>query len=147
MKKKKKTKSKKRVDLREKVLELLSDSRIHPTVERVHQKLKKKIKGVSKSAIKRHLLSLKQEGKIWELDIGVGVSRYSAASYFHYHFVCNDCQNIYDIRIPTMRNLDERVMQLTGFRIISHRLAFFGLCDICKLKKHPKNQKKQSIKR
>lgn len=135
MARKKPKKTKQKVNPRDIILELLIDSKSHPDAVWLHEKLKKKIKGISPAVIHRSLCALKDSGQIWELDFGKGVSRYSSALHFHYHFICNACQKIYDLRIPPMRPLDEKVMQLTGFRILSHRLIFFGVCDVCKLKR------------
>lgn len=130
-----KNKPTKKLNARDEIRDVLVDSKVHPSAEWLHEKLKKKLRGLSLAAVQRNLRGLKDEGQIWELDFGKGVSRYSAALHFHYHFICNACQKIYDLRIPPMRQLDEKVMQLTGFRILSHRLVFFGVCDVCKLKK------------
>jgi len=141
---KKQRKPKKKIDLRKIILDLLIDTKSHPDSEWIYGKVKKKAKGISLGVVQRNLRALKDSGEIWELDFGRGISRYSAAIHFHYHFICNTCQKIYDLRIPPMRQLDEKVMQLTGFRILSHRLVFFGLCDVCKAKKQDKiNRKKR----
>jgi Fe2+ or Zn2+ uptake regulation protein len=120
---------------RQEILGLLVHSKSHPTADWIYQKLKKKFKNLSLGTVYRNLRILKEKGEIWELNFGTGFSRFDAISHSHYHFVCDSCQNIYDIKIPPMKNLDDRVMQLTGFRILSHRLIFFGLCDVCKLKR------------
>ena len=125
---------------RQKILDLLVNSKSHPTADWIYLKLKKKFKNLSLGTVYRNLRILKETGQIWELNFGTGFSRFDAASHSHYHFVCSSCQKIYDIKIPPMRELDDRVIQLTGFRILSHRLVFFGLCDVCKLKKK-KNSK------
>ena len=129
---------------REKILSLLISSKSHPTADWVYRKLKTKFKNLSLGTVYRNLRILKEKGQIWELDFGTGLSRFDAVTHSHYHFICKACQNIYDIRIPPMKDLDDKVMQFTGFRILSHRLVFFGLCDICKLKKkkNHKNSKK-----
>lgn len=126
---------------RQKILELLLNSKSHPTADWVYQKLKKKFKNLSLGTVYRNLRVLKEKGQIWELNFGTGLSRFDAIGHSHYHFVCNACQNIYDINIPPMKELEDRVMQMTGFRIMSHRLLFFGLCDVCKIKKQRNNNR------
>jgi hypothetical protein len=59
------------------------------------------------------------------------LSHFDAILHSHYHFICKNCHKIYDIRIPAIKELDEKVRTMTGFRIYSHRLEFFGLCDAC----------------
>lgn len=131
---------------RQKILEFLVDSKSHPTADWIYGKLKKKFKSLSLGTVYRNLRILKEQGQAWEHNFGTGLSRFEAIVNSHYHFVCNSCQNIYDLKIPPMRSLDDRVMQLTGFRILSHRLVFLGLCDVCKLKKQ-KNNKNTAIKK
>ena len=125
---------------RQKILDLLVNSKSHPTADWIYRKLKKRFRNLSLGTVYRNLRILKETGQIWELNFGTGLSRYDAVAHSHYHFICNSCQNIYDIKIPPMRGLDDRVIQLTGFRILSHRLVFFGLCDVCKLKKKKNNR-------
>jgi len=118
-----------------KILQLIESCPIHPTAYWIHKKLKKKFKGVTIGRVYRNLRVLKEEGKIWELDFGTGVSCFAAVKHPHYHFVCNHCQKIYDIKITPLKEIEDKIAQLTGFRILSHRLEFFGLCDKCKMKK------------
>lgn len=125
---------------RQEILDFLINSKSHPTADWVYQKLKKRIKNLSLGTVYRNLRILKERGQIWELNFGSGLSRFDAIGHSHYHFVCNACRNIYDIKIPPIRSLDDKVMQMTGFRILSHRLLFFGLCDVCKLKKQKNNK-------
>ncbi len=129
---------------RQKILDFLLNSKSHPTANWIYQKLKKKFKNLSLGTVYRNLRILKEKGQIWELNFGTGLSRFDAIGHSHYHFICSACQNIYDIKIPPMKELEDRVTQMTGFRILSHRILFFGICDVCKLKR-PKNYK--SIKR
>ena len=142
---KKNKKSYRKIKHRQKILEFLVDTKLHPNAELIFCKLKKRFRDLTLNTVQRNLRLLKENGQIWELDFGTGLSRFSAAIHFHYHFICNSCQNIYDIRIPPAKELDEKVTQLTGFRIFSHRLVFFGLCDECKLKKQKKNNKNRKL--
>jgi len=123
---------------RMKILQIVESSLIHPTVHWIHKKLKKKFKGATIGRVYRNLRVLKEEGKVWELDFGTGVSCFAAVKHAHYHFICNSCQKVYDIRITPLKEIEDKITQLTGFRILSHRLEFFGLCDKCKLKKKTK---------
>ena len=120
---------------RQEILDLLVKTKSHSTAEWVYKKLKRKFRDLNLGTVHRNLRMLKESGKIWELDFGTGLSCFDAVMHSHYHFMCNLCRNIYDIRIPQMRELDDKVMQFTGFRVLSHRLVFFGLCDVCKLKR------------
>jgi len=126
---------------RQKILEILVSSNTHPTVRWIHQRLKRKFRGVTLGRVFRNLRVLKEEGKVWELDFfGSGVSCFAAVKHSHYHFICSGCKNIYDIKIAPIKEVEDKISQLTGFRIFSHRLEFFGLCDVCKLKKRNRKE-------
>ena len=116
---------------RKKILELLTNTKEHMTADMIHSKLRPKFPKLSLGTVYRNLRILKEQGQIWELDFGTGLSHFDAVMHSHYHFICKNCHKIYDIRIPAIKELDDRVRALTGFRIYSHRLEFFGSCDTC----------------
>jgi len=125
---------------RQEILDFLLKCESHPTADYVYQRMKKKFRNLSLGTVYRNLRILKERGQIWELDFGTGFSRFDAVAHSHYHFICDSCQKIYDLKIPPMKGLEDKVVQMTGFRILSHRLVFFGLCDVCKLKKQKNNK-------
>lgn len=116
---------------RQKILSCLVNSKEHPTAEQIYKKLKPRFQRLSLGTVYRNLRILKEQGQIWELDFGTGLSHFDAVVHSHYHFICKNCRKIYDIKIPAIKELDDRVRAMTGFRIFSHRLEFFGLCDAC----------------
>lgn len=116
---------------RQKILELLTNTKEHPTADQIYKKIKGKFPRLSLGTVYRNLRILKEQGQIWELDFGTGLSHFDAVVHSHYHFICKNCRRIYDIRIPSIKELDDKVRTMTGFRIYSHRLEFFGLCDAC----------------
>lgn len=129
---------------RQKILELLTNTKDHPTAEQIYKKLKPRFGRLSLGTVYRNLRVLKEQGQIWEMDFGSGLSHFDAVVHSHYHFICKNCRRIYDIRIPAIKELDDKVRTITGFRIYSHRLEFFGLCDICNQRQqvHPAHEEK-----
>jgi len=119
---------------RKEILDLLKGKTDHLTAEYIYKRLKKKFKHLSLGTVYRNLRILKEKGLIWELDFGGRFSIFDGLTFPHYHFVCNSCQKVFNIRIPAIKELDYRVRELTGFVVDHHRLEFFGLCDICKEK-------------
>jgi len=125
---------------REEILNLLRDRADHPTAEWLYKRLKKKFKKLTLGAIYRNLEVLRERGLIWELVFEKGVSRFDGITSPHYHFICNSCYKVFNLRIPPIKELDYKVKELTGFVVDYHRLEFFGLCDTCK-KKMRENKK------
>lgn len=120
---------------RKQILDLLKGKTDHLTAEYIYKRLKKKFRRLSLGTVYRNLRILKERNLIWELDFGGGFSIFDGLTSPHYHFICNSCQKVFNLRIPAMRELDYKVRELTGFQVDYHRLEFFGLCDTCKRKK------------
>ncbi len=119
---------------RKEILDLIKSRTDHLTAEYIYKRLKKKFRRLSLGTVYRNLKALKEKGLVWELDFGGGLSYFDGLTSPHYHFICNYCQKVFNIRIPAIKELDYKVRELTGFQVDFHRLEFFGLCDICKEK-------------
>jgi Fe2+ or Zn2+ uptake regulation protein len=48
----------------------------------------------------------------------------------HHHFLCKKCRKITEIDLCLIEN-QTKLLEKKGFREISHRLEFFGLCPQC----------------
>ena len=120
---------------RKEILDLFKGKTDHLTAEYIYKRLRKKFRRLSLGTVYRNLKILKERRLVWELDFGGGISYFDGLTSPHYHFICNSCQKVFNIRIPAIKELDYKVRELTGFVVDHHRLEFFGLCDTCKRKK------------
>ena len=116
---------------REAILRVLKRTTSHVTADWVYEQVRKEIPNISLGTVYRNLKSLKQEGKILELDLAGTISRFEANTRNHYHFRCEQCGRIYDVDEPVNKESDERVVRKTGFKVSYHRLEFRGLCKDC----------------
>ncbi len=116
---------------REAILRVLKRTSSHVTADWVYEQVRKEIPNISLGTVYRNLKSLKQEGKILELDLAGTVSRFEANAQNHYHFRCEQCGRIFDVDEPVNGEFDERVTRKTGFKVSNHRLEFRGLCKDC----------------
>jgi Fur family ferric uptake transcriptional regulator len=80
-----------------------------------------------------HLLVEMQMVK--RFDLGDGVARYELLAEgddgHHHHLVCTRCSAVVEIDECFTRELEERVARENGFKAITHRLEFFGICPEC----------------
>src|SRR5512136_1321888 len=83
------------------ILEVLKNTKSHPTADWVYDKVKKKIPNISLGTVYRNLNILKSQGEILELCYGKGFSRFDGNSSQHYHFTCEHCGRILDVENPT----------------------------------------------
>jgi len=117
---------------RQKILEILQSTEIHPTATWVYDRLKKEWPSLSLGNVYRNLNILVEQGSILELKFGSTFDRYCANIKPHYHFICEKCSAIKDLDLPPNHELNIKVQKMTNYIITNHRLEFFGLCDKCK---------------
>lgn len=116
---------------REAILKVLKATNCHPTADWIYEEVRKEIPNISLGTIYRNLRLLQQSGEILEIDLSGTISRFDGNPNNHYHFRCESCGRILDVDEPINIELDGRVAQKTGFKILYHRLEFRGLCQEC----------------
>ena len=114
------------------VLNVLASSPDHPSAETIYAKLKEHYPTMSLATVYKTINLLKREGEILELEFSDLGNRYDGKKpYPHPHVICTGCGMIID---PAQLNLEEitiKMMEETGFKILTHRLDFYGLCPEC----------------
>lgn len=115
------------------VIKVLSESKGHPSVEKIHEKLKKDFPTISLATVYRNIMTIKELGEVLELGFADGSNRYDGNNpYPHPHVVCVKCRKIIDPDLATLQDMTKELAEETGFRILSHRLDFFGVCPDCR---------------
>ena len=86
----------------------------------------------NKTTVYRALEILRKEGKVKQVVFSDGIMRYEIAGLkHHHHAVCMKCKKITDVVFSDHHRLTEQVVGRTGYRIFSHSMEFFGLCQKC----------------
>ena len=119
---------------RNRLLEILQNTKTHPTADWLYEKLKKEYPTLSLGNLYRNLHILEEQGLIEKIHFGSTYDRYDAVTQNHYHFICENCHAIIDIEMPVDTVLNKKVEAQTGFSITTHKTRFYGLCDKCKNK-------------
>jgi Fur family peroxide stress response transcriptional regulator len=115
------------------ILEVLKGTTSHPTADWIYNEVRKEIPNISLGTVYRNLRLLSESGEILELVLCGSLSRFDARNDNHYHFRCEKCGQVFDVDEPVNFELDKIAARRTGFRIIYHRLEFYGLCLECQL--------------
>ena len=117
------------------VLKILAASEEHPSVEQIYERVKVDFPMTSLATIYKTVTLLKEMGEVLELGFSDGSNRYDGNKpYPHPHLICTKCRNIVDPKVPTLSELPQEVARSTGYRLVSHRLDFFGICPQCQEK-------------
>lgn len=75
-------------------------------------------------------------GLVQRVDFGDGLARFEVADeapggHHHHHLLCRRCQRIVQLDDCILAQLERDLSRRHGFRDITHRLEFFGVCPSC----------------
>lgn len=117
------------------VLKILGESIGHPTVEEIHAQVQGKFPTTSLATTYKTVALMKELDEVLELGFVDGSNRYDGHNpYPHPHLICTGCNKILDPDLSMLQDMAAEVARKTGFRILNHRLDFFGLCPECQKK-------------
>ncbi len=114
------------------ILEELSNVKTHPTADSVFKMARKRMPAISFGTVYRNLNSLKEETRITEITIVKYSCRYDGNTDIHYHYYCLDCNRVFDVDKPLLKELNKIMSDNSGFEINYHRINFYGKCRECK---------------
>jgi Fur family peroxide stress response transcriptional regulator len=114
------------------ILKILASSQGHPSVERIYEQVREIFPTTSLATIYKTVMLLKHLNEVLELGFPDGSNRYDGNKpYPHPHVVCIRCKRILDPDLGGMPQLAAEAARKTGFKIVEHRLDFFGVCPEC----------------
>ena len=114
------------------VARILARSEGHPNVEKIYERLQDDFPTMSLATVYRNVMLLKSLGEVLELGFPDGSNRYDGNKpYPHPHVLCVKCKKIIDPNLASLKDMTEEVADETGFKILTHRLDFFGICANC----------------
>jgi Fur family transcriptional regulator, ferric uptake regulator len=73
---------------------------------------------------------------VQRFDFGDGVARFELIGehghgHHHHHLVCQQCTRIVEIEDCFPAELEQSIARRNGFKAVTHRLEFFGVCPDC----------------
>ena len=87
---------------------------------------------MSLASVYRNIVLIKSLGEVLELGFPDGSNRYDGNKPFaHPHVICIRCKKIVDPDLDSLDNMRKEVAVETEFKILNHRLDFFGICSNC----------------
>ncbi len=99
--------------------------------QEIYDDLQKEM-SIDLSTIYRNLNILEENHILLKTSDMNGISYYQINNEDHKHFIsCNNCGKKYVIESCPVHELEERVMEETGFIINGHNFEFYGICPDC----------------
>ena len=87
------------------------------------------------ATIYRSMHLLEKMGMVKRFDFGDGASRFELVGEnddgHHHHLVCTKCSVVVEIGECFPGEIERRIAAANGFKAVTHKLEFFGLCPDC----------------
>lgn len=87
------------------------------------------------ATVYRSLHLLEGMKMVKRFDLGDGVARFELLAEgddgHHHHLVCTRCAKVVEIEECFTRELEQKIAVSNGFKSITHKLEFFGVCPGC----------------
>jgi len=129
---------------REALLGVLAKTEKHLSADEIYFAVNKKYPNIGLATIYRNLELLIQMSLVSKLVIGDGKARYELTqgpkSIHHHHLVCKSCGEIIDYtdyieeEVELLKRIEKGLAKKYNFKIDSHFIRFFGLCNKCQKK-------------
>lgn len=114
------------------IVKILAKSLGHPSAEDIHLEIKKDFPTMSLATVYRNIVLIKSLGQVLELGFPDGSNRYDGNKpYPHPHIICIKCNKIVDPDLESLDDMKKELARETNFKILNHRLDFFGICSNC----------------
>lgn len=114
---------------REAILQVLKDSKAHPTANQVYEEVRKIIPNISLGTVYRNLSELGGSGDILCLHVADGPERYDGDISPHLHLHCRSCGRVDDV--PIREDIISAMAQDKGFKPDKSLYIVYGVCENC----------------
>ncbi len=87
------------------------------------------------ATVYRSLSAFAELGLLSTVDFGDGMLRYEYLSgdEHHHHIICTNCKQVEPVNFCVVQG-QEQIIEHMGYKNVSHKLEFFGLCKKCSRK-------------
>lgn len=116
---------------RESIKACLMNRHDHPTADALYASIREEYPNISLGTVYRNLNLLVETGEIQRLTCGDGADHYDGVASPHYHFMCRECRQVYDVPMEVMDSLNQAAQVHAPGLVDSHSILFFGKCNCC----------------
>lgn len=123
---------------RESIKACLMSRHDHPTADALYASIREEYPNISLGTVYRNLNLLVETGEIQRLTCGDGADHYDGVTAPHYHFMCRECKQVYDIPMDTVDALNCAAQEHAPGIVDGHSVLFYGRCRCCLEKNNQK---------
>ena len=119
---------------RDLIYKVVCDSSDHPAAETVYSRARAVMPNISLGTVYRNLKLLVSLGRIREIPLASGGSRFDKTVMAHAHFRCRVCGEVTDAEVNSVDSLAAELRAGSGFEAESTEVMFTGICAKCREK-------------
>ncbi len=117
---------------RDTILQVIRSTDCHPSAEWIYKQAKEIHSDISLGTVYRNLALFEKTGEVISVATVNGQKRYDATACAHTHFICECCNNVYDVDTPqSFQSMYDSLKKERGLKVYNHSLTFYGKCDKC----------------
>jgi len=113
------------------ILNAVGELDIHATAEQVYDHVHESQPSISKATVYRNLSKMAEAGELLNIGTFYGATHYDHNTHKHYHFVCEDCKQVFDVD-ANFSDIMNNVQKTDEIDITNFHISFSGLCRGCK---------------
>ncbi len=116
------------------ILDTILKQKDHLSSEELYAKVKARDSSIGQATVYRTLKLLVDADIVEPLDFADGVTRYepSYGEEHHDHLICTVCGKNIEILDPTIEKRQEQIAKEQGFKLSSHKMYLYGICNDCR---------------
>jgi Fur family ferric uptake transcriptional regulator len=118
---------------RQAILELMRHHAGPMSIKQIHQGLP--TGDCDLATVYRSMHLLEEMGMVKRFDLGDGGARFELLAEgddgHHHHLVCTRCSDVVEIEQCFPHELEKDIASRNGFKQVTHKLEFFGICPRC----------------
>ena len=116
---------------RDSILEFLATRKDHPTADTVYMNVRRSFPNISLGTVYRNLTLLADIGEISRIRLGDGVDHFDYDTLPHYHFICSECGEVFDLDMKVTEALTQTAQENFEGKIEGLVTYFYGRCNNC----------------
>lgn len=119
------------------ILEVLAKNpEQHLTAEEIHEFVKEQNPEIGLATVYRTIQLLSKLHLIEKLNLDDGLVRYeisktNSKSHHHHHLICQKCGSVFMFEDDLLEQLENRIEDTLGFRVMDHEVKLYGYCKNC----------------
>lgn len=113
------------------VYKYLMGTKEHPSAEIIYKALQPDYPTMSLATVYKAVKTLVEVELIQEINVGEGNFRYDGNKHDHAHVQCLTCSKVDDLENISFSNLNQSAEDNTGYKILSNKVFFYGICKEC----------------